>query len=67
VDFYGRAEVLTRKADRKELTRADTLIELGHIVADMKSMAKANGEFKKVIGDMLEPHGITIDELGLGE
>jgi len=67
VDFYGRAEVLTRKAERKELTRADTLIELGHIVADMKSLAKANGEFKKVIGDMLEPHGITIDELGLGE
>ena len=67
VDFYGRAEVLTRKAERKELTRADTLIELGHIVADVKSLAKANGEFKKAIGDMLEPHGITIDELGLGE
>ena len=67
VDFYGRAEVLTRKVERKELTQADTLIELGHIVADVKSLAKANGEFKKAIGAMLEPHGITIDELGLGE
>jgi hypothetical protein len=65
VDFYGRAEILTRKVERRELTRAEVLIELGRIVADMKKFANANGEFKKAIGDMLEPHGIKFDELGV--
>lgn len=65
VDFYGRAEILTRKAEQKEFTRAEAMIELGRIVADMKHLAKANGEFKKAIGDMLEPHGVKIEELGL--
>ena len=64
VDFYGRSEILTRKAEEKEITREEALIELGRIVADMRSLAKANGEFKKVLGDMLEPHGIRIEELG---
>jgi len=64
VDFYGRSEILTRKAEEKKITREEAIIELGRIVADMRSLAKANGEFKKVLGDMLEPHGIRIDELG---
>lgn len=65
VDFYGRAEILTGKVDRRELTRAEVLVELGHIVADMRKFANANGEFKKAMGTMLEPHGINIDELGV--
>ena len=65
VDFYGRAELLTQKVERKELSRSETLIELGHIVADMKSLAKANGEFKKAIADILESHGVKIEELNL--
>ncbi len=65
VDFYGRAEILTRKVERREVTRAEVLIELGRIVGDMKKFANANGEFKKAIGDMLEPHGIKFDELGV--
>jgi len=65
VDFYGRAEILARKAEQKQITRAETLIELGRIVTDMKSFARANGEFKQAIGDMLKPHGITLGDLGL--
>lgn len=65
VDFYGRAEVLTQKADGKKFSRAETLIELGHIVADMQNLAKANGEFKKAIADILRSHGVKIEELNL--
>jgi len=64
IDFYGRSQILTRKSEEKRVTREEALIELGRIVADMRSLAKANGEFKKVLGDMLEPHGIRIEELG---
>lgn len=64
IDFYGRSEILTRKAEAGKVTREEALIELGRIVADMRSLAKANGEFKEALGDMLEPHGIKIEELG---
>ncbi len=64
VDFYGRCEILAQKAAAKKVNREEALIELGRIVADMRSLAKANGEFKKFLADMLEPHGIKIEELG---
>ena len=64
IDFYGRSEILTRKAEEGKVTRDEALIELGRIVADMRSLAKANGEFKQVLGEMLASHGIRIEELG---
>ena len=65
VDFYGRSEILTRRAEKGKATRDEALIELGRIAGDMRSFAKANGEFKKALGDMLEPHGIKVEELGV--
>jgi len=65
IDFYGRGEILTQKAERKELTQEEAMIELGHIIRDIKSYARANGEFKKAISTLLEPHGVKVDQLGL--
>jgi len=65
IDFYGRAEILTRRHEKRELTQDQALVELGRLVSDMKKLAKANGEFKKAIGDMLEPYGVKIEQLGL--
>jgi hypothetical protein len=65
VDFYARAQILSEKVERQGLDQAEALIELGRIVAGMKSFAKANGEFKLAVGDMLKPYGVTLGELGL--
>jgi hypothetical protein len=65
IDFYGRSEILTRKVEEKKVTKDEALIELGRIVADMRNFAKANGEFKEALGDMLQPHGINIEQLGV--
>jgi len=65
VALYGRSEILNRKAEQQELMREEALLETGRIVTDLQSLAKANREFKKVIGQILEPHGISIEELGI--
>ena len=65
IDFYGRSEVLTEKIERSQITKGEMLVQLGQIVADMQKLSKANGEFKKAIGDLLQSYGIHIDELGL--
>lgn len=63
VGFYGRGEMLTRKAEQKEVTREEALIELGRIVADMQRLARANGEFREAIAELLEPYGVTLSNL----
>lgn len=63
VGFYGRGEMLARKANQKAITQEEALIELGRIVADMQKLAKANGEFRKAVADLLEPHGIKLSNL----
>ena len=65
IDFYGRSEILTEKMERGEIAKGELLVQLGHIVADMQKLSRANGEFKQAIGNLLQPHGITIDDLGL--
>ena len=65
IDFYGRSEILTEKMESGEMAKDDMLVQLGQIVADMQKLSRANGEFKKAIGDVMEPYGIKIDELGL--
>jgi len=65
IDFYGRAEILARRLENKEFSRAEGLIEIGRIVSDMKKFSSANGEFTKAVGDVLEHYGIKIDKLGV--
>ena len=65
IDFYGRSEILTRKLMENKVKKEEALIELGRIVADMRDFAKANGEFKGALGNMLRPHGVKIEELGM--
>jgi len=65
IDFYGRSQVLTEKMERGQMAKDEMLVQLGQIVADMQKLSKANGEFKKAIGAIIEPYGIKIDELGL--
>lgn len=65
VDFYGRGEILTRKAEQQELIPEEALVQFGHIIADIKNYAKANGEFKKALSSLLEPYGVKIEQLGL--
>ena len=47
------------------MAKDEVLVQFGQIVADMQKLSRANGEFKKAIGDVMEPYGIKIDELGL--
>ena len=64
IDFYGRSEILAERFERHQITKAETLVELGQIIADMQKLSQANGEFKRAVGDLLEPHGIHVEELG---
>ena len=63
VSFYGRGEMLTRKTEQKAITQEEALIELGRIVADMQRFARANGEFRNAIANLLKPHGISLSNL----
>ncbi|MEA3253616.1 MAG: hypothetical protein U9Q17_01565 [Chloroflexota bacterium] len=65
IDFYGRSEILTEKMEGGQIAKDEVLVQFGQIVADMQKLSRANGEFKKAIGDVMEPYGIKIDELGL--
>lgn len=65
IDFYGRSEILTEKAENGQISKQEMLVELGQIVADMQKLSKANGELKVAIGHLLQPYDIHIEELGL--
>ena len=65
IDFYGRSEILTEKAENGQISKHEMLVELGQIVADMQKLSKANGELKVAIGHLLQPYDIHIEELGL--
>lgn len=63
VGFYGRSEIVTEGRTKKTLTDEEALIEIGRVVADMQTFARANGEFLKAVAALLEPHGIKLSNL----
>ena len=65
INIYGRFELLMQRVESGESSKEETFIELGRILADVKQLGRANGEFRGVIGKLLEPHGISVSELGL--
>ena len=65
IDFYGRSEILTEKAEGGQISKHEMLVELGQIVADMQKLSRADGELKVAIGHLLQPYDIDISELGL--
>ena len=65
IDFYGRSEILTEKAESGQISKQEVFVELGQIVADMQKLSRANGELKAAIGHLLKPYDIDISELGL--
>lgn len=65
ISIYGRFELLMQRVERGEASKDETFIELGRILADVKQLGRANGEFKGVIEDLLKPHGISVSALGL--
>lgn len=62
VDFHGRPEM---QVENRQMTKAEVLIELGRIASDTQKLSRANEEFKKAIGGLLQNYGVTINELGL--
>lgn len=63
VGFYGRGQIVTKKANEKMLTQEESLVQLGHIISDMQRFAKANGEFQKAVAALFEPHGVDLSNL----
>jgi len=59
INFYGRSYIITKKADKGELSNEDTFIELGKILSDMKELAHANGEFQATLQEVCKPYGIN--------
>ena len=65
IGVYGRFEILMQRVEGKELSREEAFIELGRILADVKEVGRANGEFKGTIEKLLEPYGVQLSELGM--
>jgi len=65
INIYGRFEMLMQRVERGQATKDEAFIELGRIVADVKQLGRANGEFKGAIEKLLEPHGIRLGDLGM--
>lgn len=63
VSFYGRAMILRSRMDENKISQEEALIELGHILEDVRRFARANGEFREAVTSLLKPYGITLDRL----
>lgn len=65
ISIYGRFEILMQRVERGEATKDEAFIDLGRILADVKQLSRANGEFRGAIEKLLEPYGIQLSDLGM--